>query len=168
MGRSQRQKPSRPPRKSGQKSSKEAGFHFEATCFDGKTVYLSEGRWEWKILGSHPDMEGYEKTVRETAVDAQHVGYESDLEDMRIHASYDVGRGIHAKKYLWLPIRFTGDVGLILNSLSLGFSFLQQFDDILNSPKVIGHSGLHSGRDTQTLMNPNEVVIHEVERDGVV
>ncbi len=116
MGKSQHQKPSRPARKSKQKSSKKTGFHFEEICFDGKTVYLPDGRWEWKILGSHPDMAGYEETVRGTAVDPELVAYEPDLEDVRIHASYDVGHGVYAKKYLWVPIRFTGDKGLILTA----------------------------------------------------
>jgi len=58
----------------------------------------------------------------------------------------------------------TGGV-LHKNKLSL---LLQQLNDILNLPKVIGDSSLHSGRDAQALVNPNKVVVHEMQGDGVL
>ena len=43
----------------------------------------------------------------------------------------------------------------------------QQRNEFLDFPDVIGRPGFHRGRDAQRLVNPAEVVVHEVERHVV-
>jgi len=42
----------------------------------------------------------------------------------------------------------------------------QQVHDFLNAPHVVRYASFHRGRHAQRLMNPPEVVIHEVECHG--
>lgn len=44
---------------------------------------------------------------------------------------------------------------------------VQQLDQFLNRPRMLLESGFHPWRDAQRLMNPAEVVVHEVQGDGV-
>ncbi len=97
-------------------STDSPGFYFEDTDYEGRTVYLPLGRWENKILIVHPDLAGYENTVRQVAVDPQIVAFEDEIGDLEIHASYDVGKDIYSKKWLWLPIKYKGNVGKILSA----------------------------------------------------
>jgi hypothetical protein len=97
-------------------STEASGFSFEATDFEGRIVYLPPGRWEWKIISVHPDLCGYENAVKTTAIDPQIVVFEEDIENIEIHVTYDLGQGKHSNKYLWVPIRYTGDVGKVITA----------------------------------------------------
>jgi len=93
-------------------------FSFEATDYKGRIVYLPPGRWKWKIIeaGAHYDLIGYEQQVKNTAIDPDVVAFEHGTESIEIHASYDVGIGIYAKKYLWVPIKYDKNKGKIITA----------------------------------------------------
>ena len=45
-------------------------------------------------------------------------------------------------------------------------ALVEQPDDVLDRPHVIGQAGLHRWRDAQRLVNAREVVVHEVQGHG--
>jgi hypothetical protein len=47
-------------------------------------------------------------------------------------------------------------------------SFRQKANDFLNFPDVVGHARFHRRSNAQGLMDAAEVVVHEVERDGML
>ena len=49
----------------------------------------------------------------------------------------------------------------------LHFGFIEQVTDFLDRPNMVRDAGFHRWRDAQGLVNPAEVVVHEVERDSV-
>lgn len=110
MGKSQSKK------KEAVASTEATSFSFEVTDFRGGVVYLPPGRWEWKILEVHPDLRGYEEAVKSTALDPDIVFHEEDIQDMEIRATYDLGIGIYSKKYLWVPIKYIAEKGLVVTA----------------------------------------------------
>jgi hypothetical protein len=94
-------------------STDSAGFSFDGTDFKGRLVYLPAGRWNWKIIVPHPDLIGYENELISTALDPDLVCFEEGLDDIEIHASFDIGK---PKKYLWVPIKYMNDKGLVVTA----------------------------------------------------
>ncbi len=45
---------------------------------------------------------------------------------------------------------------------------LQRLHDILNFPKVVGYTSDHGRSHPQTLVDSDRIVVHKVERDGVL
>ena len=43
---------------------------------------------------------------------------------------------------------------------------LQKPCDLFDAPNVVGNPGFHRRSDAQTLVNPAEVIVHVVQRDG--
>ena len=45
---------------------------------------------------------------------------------------------------------------------------LQQIDNLSDSPNVVGDPGLHRRRNPERLVNPAEIIMHEVKGNGVL
>src|ERR1700761_685293 len=56
---------------------------------------------------------------------------------------------------------------LVRATLCRNKSLIDQYRDFLKAPYVVGNASSHRGRDSQSLVDPGEIVMHEVQRNHV-